>query len=365
MNVFPGTGGLTAWAQTEQAVQSVEDVIEEHILPKLDPDFLEYFTQVRTKAAAGSGKVAPKPPSIQELRAHPEAFRVPCALDTRGYPRVTDLTFPSQDGVSIPVRVYHPDREKHGTGPFPVHLNFHGGGFVVGGLESEAAHCLSMREAGVIVVDVDYRLCPENTWGKCFQDAWDALNWVRGSASLLNANPASVSVGGISAGGHISIVLQHMARDAGIPLKLCMATVPPATRALSYTYYTESPFPSFHEFHRGPVLPWAQIKYYGRLCMPPEKLPELRKLWPSWWLEPLEAPNWRGLCDTFIRTAELDPLRDEGEAYAMKLVAGGNKVTLKRYLGCPHTFMYMDALKRKHEYDRDSIAALRVAHGLD
>lgn len=171
-------------------------------------------------------------------------------------------------------------------------------------------------------------------------------------------------MGGISAGGHISIVLQHMARDAGIPLKLCMASVPGVTRALSYTYHTESPFPSFHEFYRAPSLPWALIKYFGRFCMPPEKLPELEKLWPNWWFEPLEAPNWRGLCDTFIRTAELDPLRDEGEAYAMKLVAGGNKVTLKRYLGCPHTFVYIDAMKQKQEYDRDSVAALRVAHGL-
>lgn len=155
-----------------------------------------------------------------------------------------------------------------------------------------------------------------------------------------------------------------MARDASIPLKLCIASVTPATDGLSYRYYTDSPFPSFHEFHRGPVLPWDRIKFFGRLCMPPEKLPELRAMWPDWWLSPLRAPNWANLCDTFIRTAEVDPLRDEGEAYAMKLVIGGNRVIVKRYLGCPHTFMYIDAMKRKHEYDRDAIAALKTAHGL-
>jgi len=173
-----------------------------------------------------------------------------------------------------------------------------------------------------------------------------------------------VSISGVSAGAHICLVLQHMARDNDIPLKLCMASVTPATDGLSYTYYTESPFPSFHEFHRGPVLPWERIKYFGRLCMPPERLAELRKMWPDWWFSPLRAPSWSNLCDTFVRTAEVDPLRDEGEAYAMRLVAGGNRVTLKRYLGCPHTFMYIDAMKRKHEYDRDAIAALKAAHGL-
>jgi acetyl esterase/lipase len=97
--------------------------------------------------------------------------------------------------------------------------------------------------------------------------------------------------------------------------------------------------------------------------MPHDKLPELRAMWPDWWLAPVRAPDWKGLCDTFIRTAECDPLRDEGEAYGMRLVAGGNKVTIKRYLGCPHTFMYLHCMKQKGVYDQDAVEALRVAHG--
>jgi acetyl esterase/lipase len=159
-------------------------------------------------------------------------------------------------------------------------------------------------------------------------------------------------------------VLQHLARDAGVPLKLCMASVPPATRGLTYKFYTDSPFASFREFYRGPILSWANIKYFGDHCFPPEEREARLATVPDWWIEPLAARNWAGLCDTLIRTGECDPLRDEGEAYGMKLVAGGNKVTMKRYLGCPHTFMVFAAMKQKHEYDQDSIRALREAHGI-
>ena len=173
-----------------------------------------------------------------------------------------------------------------------------------------------------------------------------------------------MSIGGISAGGHISCVIQHMARDAGVPLKLCMPSVPGVTDAGTYRSYHDSPYASFRELRLAPILPWGRIQWFGRHTIPREKEAETRALWPDFWLAPIRAPNWSGLCDTFIRTAEIDPLRDEGEAYGMKLVAGGSKVTIKRYLGCPHTFMAMTFLGQKHQYDDDAIAALRAAHGL-
>lgn len=143
-----------------------------------------------------------------------------------------------------------------------------------------------------------------------------------------------------------------------------MPSVPPAGTCLGYNFYTESPHRSFHEFYRGPVLPWTSIKWFGGTCLPKDKLPEITALWPAWWFTPLEATNFEGLCPAFFRTAECDPLRDEGEAYAMKLVAGGVKVTLKRYPGSVHTFMAFKGLKRKQEYDEDAIIALRDAHGV-
>jgi acetyl esterase/lipase len=156
-----------------------------------------------------------------------------------------------------------------------------------------------------------------------------------------------------------------MARDAGIPLRLCMLAVPGVTDAGSYAFYTDSPHASFHEFYKAPILPWARIQWFGKHCFPsPARLAEVRAMWPDFWLAPIRAPNWAGLCPTFIRTAELDPLRDEGEAYGLKLVAAGNKVTTRRYLGVPHTFMSMRFLKQKEDYDADAISALKQAHGL-
>jgi hypothetical protein len=108
-----------------QESAGIEELIEEHILAKLDPDFLTYFTNSQPRVASQPPKTTLLPP-IQDVREHPEAYQSPCALDTSKYPGVTNTEYLSQDGVSIPVRVYSPDGTKHGPGPYPVHLNFHG-----------------------------------------------------------------------------------------------------------------------------------------------------------------------------------------------------------------------------------------------
>jgi hypothetical protein len=106
------------------ARRRIKALVEEHILPRLDADFVEHFAS--TQALGARPELPVTNPPIEHVRAHPEAYRSPCALDTSGYPRVTTLSCPSQDGVNIDVRVYHPDPAKHGPGPYPLHLNFHG-----------------------------------------------------------------------------------------------------------------------------------------------------------------------------------------------------------------------------------------------
>jgi hypothetical protein len=114
-----GSGGGHA-----QDKQVLETLIEEHILPKLDPDFREYFASNQARLKTLPQQPALNPP-IHLVRAHPEAYRPPCALDTSGYPGVADFNYASEDGAKITVRVYYPDAVKHGAGPHPVHLNFH------------------------------------------------------------------------------------------------------------------------------------------------------------------------------------------------------------------------------------------------
>ncbi|KAI1142640.1 alpha/beta-hydrolase [Hypoxylon sp. FL0543] len=347
-------------ATEPEVTVKAEDVFEPHVLEKYDPEVVAYVLKSRAAGALPQENFR-----IEDIRADPTKFAPPWSKDVTGWERVADGELTSQDGSTIPIKIYHPDPAQFGEGPYGAHLNFHGGGFVLGDLSTESQLCLSMRDgAGVVVIDVNYRHCPETPWGKCIEDARAALVWTRKSSSSLRINPDSISIGGISAGAHISLVLQHIARDEGIPLKLCLASVPSSSDALLYKTYTESPFASFREFAHGPILPWARISFFGEQCFPRDKVEELRGTVPEWWISPLKSENRTGLCDIFVRTAECDPLRDEGEAYALKLVEGGNKVTMKRYTGSPHTFMYMDWFKKKHEYDLDTITALKQAHGL-
>lgn len=175
---------------------------------------------------------------------------------------------------NITVRVYSPK----GPGPFPVHLNFHGGpsylptaarintdsflgGWVLGGLKSEAAWCRHMcNNANIKVIDVDYRLAPEHPFPTSIYDCWDAVKWVIANAGTLNIDPTSVSIGGLSAGGQMSAVLAHFARDEGISLRLHLMIVPATDMRYCLkgsTLSTENcPYPSVHLFHD---VPWGPL----------------------------------------------------------------------------------------------------------
>ncbi|KAJ5958218.1 uncharacterized protein N7479_005368 [Penicillium vulpinum] len=185
------------------------------------------------------------------------------------------------------------------------------------------------------------------------------------NAFTLDINPLSVSIGGISAGAHLACVLQHRARDANIALKLLIAAVPPLADHDQYEKPTDSPWPSFSEFSHIPMLNWERMSFFKQQAFPTEKLANIRHMYPAWWISPLRAPNFANLCDTFIATAECDILRDEGEAYGKKLIEAGNRVTFRRYLKVPHSFMYMTSvLPQAEQYQEDVFNALRVGHGL-
>ena len=134
---------------------------------------------------------------------------------------------------------------------------------------------------------------------------------------------------------------------------------------MKYTIFPEHHASSYHNCTTFEYRPRPHIKVtiFPHITSPPNLCIHTQPTTPIY-PPPPHAPNWKGLCDSFIRTAEIDPLRDEGEAYGMKLLAGGNKVTMKRYLGSPHTFMYFKFMGQKGEFDLDSIEALKAAHGV-
>lgn len=124
----------------------------------------------------------------------------------------------------------------------------------------------------------------------------------------------------------------------------------------------ESPYPSFTENALAPCLNWARLEYFRDLALPREpKAVEAVAALPEFYSSPIKG-DVKGVCPTFVATAELDPLRDEGEAYAAKLVEAGVKVTVRRYTGVPHPFMHMTPLKKAALYAEDYCEALRSAH---
>ncbi|KAL1889736.1 hypothetical protein Sste5346_008722 [Sporothrix stenoceras] len=336
--------------------------IDPEVLPKLDPNFVKFF-QDTSGVHVATHKV-----SLDEIRKDPHKFASRWSLNAveKGIERVQDLQIPTKDGAEITIRVYSPDPKTAGPGPHPVHVNFHGGGFVFGDLTNDAEYCLHVRDTlPLVVVDVDYRKCPDVKFGTSIKDAWDAIKWVHANASQINTRPDSLSIGGISAGAQCATICAHLARDAGLLLKLAILAVPPGDMHFRYKSASESPYPSFSEFANAPMLGWERIQYFIPHVYPENEREELLRTVPAYWFKPVDAPNFAGLCPTFVVTAGCDPLRDEGEAYARKLVEAGVRVTTRRYLGVPHPFMHMTkVLQQAVDYEADCVALLKQAHDL-
>ncbi len=247
---------------------------------------------------------------------------------------------------AIPVRIYTPQ----GSGPFPVLVYFHGGGWVIGNLETHDPVCRKLtRAAGCTVVSVDYRLAPEHKFPAGPEDCYAATRWVAENAASLGADPARIAVGGDSAGGNLAAVVALMARDRGGP--------PLAYQLLIYPV-TDHAFdnPSYRENADGYLLTRDAMIWFWNHYLSHEE--EGKNPYAS----PLKARDLRGLPPALVITAEFDPLRDEGEAYAERLREAGVPVTCSRYHGMIHGFFslseIMDQGKKAIE---EAAQALRLA----
>ena len=260
--------------------------------------------------------------------------------------RVENRTVPGPRG-EIPVRIYTPE----GRAPFPVLVYFHGGGWVIGSLETHDGLCRHLANAaGAVVVSVDYRLAPEHPFPASGEDAYAATRWVAANAAVIGGDAKRIAVGGDSAGGNLAAVVSLMARDRGGPplvfqLLVYPVTDTPSAKTASYRENAEGYFLTAKMMH------WFWNHYCG-------KNPDLSDPY----LCPLRAKDLKRLPPALVVTAEFDPLRDEGEAYAARLREAGNQADLKRYPGMIHGFFGMGPLLTKaREATKEAASMLRAA----
>jgi acetyl esterase len=258
---------------------------------------------------------------------------------------VADHKVPVKGG-EISVRVYTPA----GSAPHPALVFFHGGGWVIGDIATHDGICRSLANAAkCVVTSVDYRLAPEHRYPAAAEDSYAAFQWVLASAARLGVDPRRVAVGGDSAGGNLAAVVSLMARDRGTPLPIFQALIYPVTN-------DDLDTPSYRENATGYILTRAGMRwFFGHYLARPEQGREP-------YASPLRAPSLAGLPPALVQTAECDPLRDEGEAYAARLRDAGVPVTLTRYPGIFHGFIRMTNILDKARAARDEVAgALRKA----
>jgi acetyl esterase len=255
-----------------------------------------------------------------------------------------DRSIPGPAG-RITVRVYTP----HATQPLPVVVFFHGGGWVIGGIETHDSTCQQLATTvPAVVVSVDYRLAPESPFPAAVDDCLAATRWVYDHAAELGADASRLAVAGDSAGGNLAAVISLKAREQGGPPIVFQLLVYPATDL------TRS-FASHVENGEGYLLTSDSIDWFLD-----HYLPEAERKNPD--ASPHFADDLSGLPPALIITAEFDPLRDEGEAYADRLRDAGVAATSTRYDGMIHGFFGMDlVLKSAGEAVEEAASALHQA----
>jgi acetyl esterase len=289
-----------------------------------------------------------------EARRQPTpAMAVQELLKQRGLPeeepvgKIDNFNVPGPEG-NVGVRLYSPD----GPGPFPLLVYYHGGGWVIAGIDAYDASCRALcNAAGCIVASIEYRMAPEHRFPAAVEDSFAALQYLMANAAAFNADPRRVAVAGESAGGNLATVMCLLARDRGGVLPSHQLLVYPVTT-------TRLDFPSVDENAaqlplNKLMLPWFYSYYLAR----PEDA-------QSPYVSPLSAPSLSGLPQATVILAELDPLRDEGHAYAQRLSDAGVPTTATIYPGVTHEFFGMRAVV---EQARNAMAqaatALRTAFG--
>ena len=299
--------------------------------------------KLHPKARAIVDQLAGLPPlptmTPTEARGRPEPLAA--ALEAVG--SVTARAIPGPGGP-LPIRIYRP---KDGLKGALVY--FHGGGWVLGSLDTADATCRALaNRSRCVVISIGYRLAPEHKFPAAVDDAYAAVRWVADNAADLRIDPARIAVGGSSAGGGLAAAVALIARDRGGPKIAFQLLTVPVTELSSRAA-------SHREFAEGYGLTSADMEWFGRHYVRTEADAD----------EPYASVLRADLHDlppAFVITAECDPLRDDGEGYAEKLRKLGIAARYKRYSGMFHGFMsFPSLLPEASEAFEDAGKALREA----
>lgn len=237
----------------------------------------------------------------------------------------TEYRFISGPTADLPIKIYTPE----GIGPFRALVFFHGGGWVAGNIELNAVqHQQIAHESRSVVIAVNYQKAPEHKFPIPFDDCYATLEWVHKNFHELNIDPDQIGVGGDSAGGNIAAAVVMKARDTRGPKVAFQVLIYPA---LDYRFDT----PSMIDNATGYMLTTQAMKWYWDQYLSNES--DLTNPY----FRPLLADDFSNLPPTLVLTAELDPLRDEGELFATRLKDAGVASQLKRYDGLVHGFVLM------------------------
>ena len=303
----------------------------------LDPQIVAVMETVAALGLPANHLVSPEEARANG-RARPKAPGAAVA-------QVIDRTIPGPDG-ELPVRIYTPE----GAGPFPGLAWFHGGGWVVGDLDSADSAARNLcAGADCVVVSVDYRLAPETKFPGPAEDCYDATQWLAANATALNVDPGRIAVGGDSAGGNLAAAVSLMSRDrGGCSLAFQLLVYPVTERDVDNGSYRDNA--DGYQLTRDGMI-WYWDHYLADAADAANA-----------YAAPLQAADLSGLPPALVLTAEYDPLRDEGEAYAAALQAAGVPTECIRYDGLIHGFFGMfAAVDQARQAVAHSAAALREA----
>jgi acetyl esterase len=283
--------------------------------------------------------------SVQEMRDALEERSRLTAGDPEPVEQVTSRDLPGPGGP-IPIRVYAPA----GARPLPGLVYLHGGGWVRGSLQTHDVLCRALANwASCIVVSVDYRMAPEHRFPAAVDDAVAATRWVGANADQLGIDPERLAVGGDSAGGTLAAGTALVLRDEGGPKLVHQLLIYPAT---DFSFETAS----YRDNAEGYMLTRSAMQHYWRVYLRDESDGA------DYRASPLRAPDHSGLPAATVVTAEYDPLRDDGRAYAERMRAAGVQVEYRECPGLVHGFATsMGAIDAGRAAVQDAARALREA----